>query len=105
MIDLEAQSEGHGCIVLTQCSQETNLTGLRIGDVELVSAKTIGGAPDTLAKRNHLFVFRELDLGRKRQAIRIAGDQRIQILVYESFQAGPVTGWGGPLSAQRRACE
>ncbi len=95
MIDLQAQRESNRRVVLAQGSEKPDLAGLRIGDVELVGAEAAGSAPDAFAERNHLLVFGELDLGRQRQAVGIARDHGVEVLIDEAFQAGAVTGSGG----------
>ena len=95
MIDLEAQRDRDRRVIFPQRSEEADLAGLRIGDVELVCTEAAGSAPDAFAERNHLFVFGELDLGRERQTIGIARDHGVEILIDEAFQAGAITGSGG----------
>ena len=56
-VNLQPQPENHGMAVLFDGSEEAHLSGLRIGEIELVVSEGDGGTPHAVAQFELLTVF------------------------------------------------
>ncbi len=89
---LEAKAQHHRRVVLLRHADETDLAGLRIGDVDLVAAHRRRRAPKPFAELQGDAVFGELDALGRGQSRRITFCERCEILIDEADEAGAVAG-------------
>ncbi len=77
-------------IVLSKCADESDLACFRVGNEEAVGSLAGEGVPESVAELESLTVFREFDVLRGGEELRVVGQHRVEVLFDVAVEAGSV---------------